>query len=140
MDSKIYKIKETVDIFISSEDNTDNVKLTFHVMTTRDRLEIKTNKNVARFIASLDGIKTINDIVTEMGSLRSKDVDKLITFLLNQHFIYDVNNICDIEPRFSRQITFWDDFVLERPGVETQHILRAKRLFYLGVELLEPKL
>ncbi|WP_212667394.1 hypothetical protein [Klebsiella pneumoniae] len=56
--------------------------------------------------------------VTEMGSLRSKDVDKLIAFLLNQHFIYDVNNICDIEPRFSRQITFWDDFVLERPGVD----------------------
>ena len=45
MDSKKYKIKETVDIFISNEDNTDNVKLTFHVMTTRDRLEIKTNKN-----------------------------------------------------------------------------------------------
>lgn len=86
MDSKIYKIKETVDIFISSEDNTDNVKLTFHVMTTRDRLEIKTNKNVARFIASLDGIKTINDIVTEMGSLRSKDVDKLITFFTKSTF------------------------------------------------------
>ncbi|MGL9712303.1 ThiF family adenylyltransferase, partial [Escherichia coli] len=64
MDSKKYKIKETVDIFLSNVDNTDNVKLTFHVMTTRDRLEIKTNKNVARFIASLDGIKTINDIVT----------------------------------------------------------------------------
>jgi len=132
MDSKKYKIKETVDIFISSEDNTDNVKLTFHVMTTRDRLEIKTNKNVARFIASLDGIKTINDIVTEMGALRSKDVDKLIAFLLNQHFIYDVNNICDIEPRFSRQITFWDDFVLERPGVDTQHILESKKVVLFG--------
>lgn len=132
MDSKKYKIKETVDIFISNEDHTDDVTLTFHVMTTRDRLEIKTNKNVARFIASLDGIKTINDIVTEMGSLRSKDVDKLITFLLNHHFIYDVNNICDTEPRFSRQITFWDDFVLERPGIETQYVLESKKVVLFG--------
>ncbi|MCY1697215.1 ThiF family adenylyltransferase [Lelliottia sp. SL45] len=132
MESKKYKIKETVDIFISNEEHTDNITLTFHVMTTRDRLEIKTNTNVARFIASLDGMKTINDIITEMGSLRSKDVDKLITFLLNQNFIYDINNICDIEPRFSRQITFWDDFVLERPGIETQYMLEGKNVVLFG--------
>lgn len=132
MNSKKYKIKETVDIFISEEEHNDNVTLTFHIMTTRDRLEIKTNKNVARFIASLDGIKTINDIATEMGMLRSKDVNKLINFLVTQHLIFDVEDINDIDPRFSRQITFWDDFVLDRPGIETQKILETKKVVLFG--------
>lgn len=132
MNFKKYKIKETVDIFISEEEHNDSVKLTFHIMTTRDRLEIKTNKNVARFIASLDGIKTINAITTEMGTLPSKDVEKLINFLITQHLIFDVEDTSDIDPRFSRQITFWDDFVLERPGTETQYILESKKVVLFG--------
>lgn len=132
MNSKKYKIKETVDIFISEQEHNDNVTLTFHIMTTRDRLEIKTNKNVARFIANLDGNKTINDIATEMGTLRSKDVDKLINFLVTQHLIFDVEGITDVDPRFSRQITFWDDFVLDRPGIETQKILETKKIVLFG--------
>nr|WP_275938436.1 hypothetical protein [Pectobacterium brasiliense] len=59
MNSKRYKIKETVDIFISEDEQENTILLTFHIMTTRDRIEIKTNKNVASFIASLDGVKKV---------------------------------------------------------------------------------
>lgn len=132
MNFKIYKIKETVDVFISENEVNNNVKLTFHIMTTRDRIELNTNKNVARFIASFDGIKTVNDIINEIGVVRQEEVGKLIDFLLNQSLIYDNDDICYSEPRFSRQVAFWDDFVLERLGTETQSILENKKIVLFG--------
>ncbi|MBA0165926.1 ThiF family adenylyltransferase [Pectobacterium sp. CFBP8739] len=132
MNNKKYKIKETVDIFISENELEDTILLTFHIMTTRDRLEIKTNKNVAIFIASLDGEKTIDDIVHSMGNIRLDEVSKLMEFLLNQHLVFDVENKINDDLRFSRQITFWDDFVLDRPGEETQSILESKKIVLFG--------
>lgn len=132
MNLKKYKIKETVDVFISEEEHTDNVNLMFHIMTTRDRIEIKTNKNVAKFIASLDGVKTISDITSEMGILRLTDVEKLMNFLINQHLIFDVDLDSVVSQRFSRQITFWDDFVLDRSGAETQKKLENKKIVLFG--------
>ncbi|MFP9231268.1 ThiF family adenylyltransferase [Pectobacterium cacticida] len=132
MNSKKYKIKETVDIFISENEQDSTVILTFHIMTTRDRIEIKTNKNVASFIANLDGEKSIDDIVHFMGSVRFDEISKLMEFLLSQHLILDVENKGNDNSRFSRQITFWDDFVLDRAGKETQSILENKKIVLFG--------
>ncbi|MBN3050298.1 ThiF family adenylyltransferase [Pectobacterium brasiliense] len=132
MNRKKYKIKETVDIFISENDKEDTVLLTFHIMTTRDRIEIKTNKHVASFIASLDGEKSIDDIVHSMGNVRFDEIAKLMDFLLKQHLVFDVKNKENDDLRFSRQITFWDDFVLERPGKETQSLLEIKKIVLFG--------
>ncbi|GAB7195692.1 hypothetical protein [Dickeya oryzae] len=57
MYNEVYKVKDTVDVFISENEQNSTVILNFHIMTTRDRIEIKTNKHVARFIASFDGEK-----------------------------------------------------------------------------------
>ncbi|MFJ5510108.1 HesA/MoeB/ThiF family protein [Pectobacterium jejuense] len=132
MNSKKYKIKETVDIFISENEQENTVLLTFHIMTTRDRIEIKTNKHVASFIASLDGEKSIHDIIHSMGNIRLDEISKLMDFLLNQHLIFDVENKENDNLRFSRQITFWDDFVLDRSGKETQSILENKKIVLFG--------
>ncbi|MCL6361824.1 HesA/MoeB/ThiF family protein [Pectobacterium polaris] len=132
MNSKKYKIKETVDVFISENEQENTVLLTFHIMTTRDRIEIKTNKHVASFIASLDGEKSIHDIIHPMGNIRLDEISKLMDFLLNHHLIFDVENKENDNLRFSRQITFWDDFVLDRSGKETQSILENKKIVLFG--------
>ncbi|GAB7195693.1 hypothetical protein OS11_19660 [Dickeya oryzae] len=71
--------------------------------------------------------KNLSEIVSEIGNLKSEDVTKLIEFLLNQHLIFNVAHPIHDDLRFSRQITFWDDFVLDRPGQETQAILENKK-------------
>ncbi|MBQ4796855.1 ThiF family adenylyltransferase, partial [Pectobacterium versatile] len=63
---------------------------------------------------------------------KSEDVIKLIEFLLNQHLIFNVAHPIHDDLRFSRQITFWDDFVLDRPGQETQAILENKKIVLFG--------
>lgn len=132
MYNEVYKVKDTVDVFISENEQNSTVILNFHIMTTRDRIEIKTNKHVARFIASFDGEKNLSEIVSEIGNLKSEDVTKLIEFLLNQHLIFNVAHPIHDDLRFSRQITFWDDFVLDRPGQETQAILENKKIVLFG--------
>ena len=132
MNNKRYKIKETIDIFISENDDDESVILTFHVMTTRDRIQIKTNRDVATFIASLDGEKNINDINDSMGGVSETDIRNLINFLNNHRLIYDTKEQENINKRFSRQITFWDDFVLNRSGNDTQCILENKKIVLFG--------
>ncbi|WP_240155267.1 hypothetical protein [Candidatus Pantoea multigeneris] len=44
MIGKIFKIKDTVDVYISENNEDDSVNINFHIMTTRDRIEIKAKK------------------------------------------------------------------------------------------------
>ncbi|MBA2798694.1 ThiF family adenylyltransferase [Aeromonas veronii] len=130
--NKIFKVKETVDIFITENELDEFITLTFHVMTTRDRLEIKTNRNVAKFIASFNGETSVGNIIKSIGSIKYEDAKKLIDFLLLHHLIYDTSQQPISNPRFNRQVTFWDDFVLERSGTETQNILENKKIVIFG--------
>lgn len=129
---KKFKVKETVDIFITENKFDEFITLTFHIMTTRDRIEIKTNKNVAKFIASFNGDASVENIIKSIGSIKFEDAKKLIEFLLSHHLIYDILQQPMSNPRFTRQITFWDDYVLERSGTETQNILENKKIVIFG--------
>ncbi|MGP2463615.1 ThiF family adenylyltransferase [Pantoea ananatis] len=133
MNNTIFKIKDTVDIYVSENNDNDTVLINFHVMTTRDRIEIKTNKNVSIFLAMLDGSNSIEKIMLKMGIKDQSISTHLINFLLDHRLIFDVSSkVNHSNTRFIRQTTFWDDFVLDRSGNESQVVLENKKVVLLG--------
>ena len=107
--NKIYKLQDTVDIYISEMEDSRKVFLTFHKMTTRDKVELIVGRAVAEFLALLDGIKTVDLILKNLGDFNEDDALKLITFLQEKHLIIDVMEYDELDPRFSRQIAYFDD-------------------------------
>lgn len=132
MKTKIYKIKDTVDVFLSEIPNDEKLFITFHVMTTRQRIEIKASRDVASFISHIDGKNTLEEIKEHLGGVNESEFNKIISFLLVHHLIFDVEYIQIENTRYSRQITFWDDFVLDRTGIESQNILERKKVTLFG--------
>lgn len=131
--NKKYKIKDTIDIYITETNKSEYITITFHIMTTRDRLEISTNKKVAEFLALLDGIKTNKEIIEYLGGGEDLiQLENLIKFLLEQHLIYDFDEKIEINPRYKRQINFFDDLILDRSGTDSQLLLESKTILFLG--------
>ncbi|WP_421589691.1 ThiF family adenylyltransferase [Rahnella aceris] len=138
--NKKFKIKDTVDVYISDYNEAETILINFHIMTTRDRIEIKTNKNVSNFLSMLDGSRSIKEIMLKMGISDRGVLDELLKFLLNHRLISDVCELDNSGSRFSRQTTFWDDFILDRNGIETQNILESKEVVLFGCGAIGSKI
>ena len=129
--NKKFKLQDTLDIYISEKEN-DKVLITFNRMTTRERLEIVTHRTVAEFLACLDGNKTVTEILNTLGSFESKQAVELLYFLQSEHFIYESDNSQFKNPRYSRQIAYFDDMVLNQLGWESQQTLQQKHIAIIG--------
>lgn len=129
--NKKFKLQDTLDIYISEEDN-DKVLITFNRMTTRERLEIIAHRKVAEFLAYLNGKKTASEILNTLGNFEPEQAIKLLNFLKSEHFIYeaDENKVEDL--RYSRQIAYFDDMVLNQSGWESQKKLQQKHIVIIG--------
>ncbi|ENX08089.1 ThiF family adenylyltransferase [Acinetobacter variabilis] len=130
--NKFFKIQDTVDVYIKDLEQDGKVIITFHKMTTRQRVEIITKKNVAEFLALLDGKKSVIEILNKLGKFSSEEAEKLITYLSNEHLLTDTSLNIDIDHRYDRQINYFDDMILDRRGSETQKILASKHIVFLG--------
>lgn len=130
--NSIYKLQDTIDIYISEIDDSEKIFLTFHKMTTRERIELIVGRAVAEFLALLDGIKTVDLILKNLGDFNEDDALKLITFLQEKHLIIDVMEYDELDPRFSRQIAYFDDMILDRRGRDTQKLFALKKVVILG--------
>ena len=131
---KNFLIQPTVDVFISPTDisNSEKVLVTFSKMTTRERIEIITSKNIAEFLALLNGIDSVQVILDKMGFFSKVEAIKLLDFLLSKHLITDVNLLEESEPRYSRQSTYFHDMFLDRSGTATQELIGSKKIVLLG--------
>lgn len=127
---KIYKLQDTLDIYVSDLDS-GKILITFHRMTTRERIEIISTKEVASFLAHFNGKDNVNQILNTLGEFSKESAIKLIKFLLEEHFIYEVTKKED-NPRFSRQIAYFNDMVLNHSGEKSQHLLKTKKIVILG--------
>ena len=89
---KNFLIQPTVDVFISPIDisNSEKVLITFSKMTTRERIEIITSKNIAEFLALLNGIDSVQVILDKMGVFSKVEAIKLLDFLLSKHLITEI--------------------------------------------------
>ncbi|WP_240346548.1 MULTISPECIES: HesA/MoeB/ThiF family protein [Pectobacterium] len=129
--NKKFHLKRTIDVYASElEDN--KIKITFHRMTTREKIEIVTSKSIAEFLALLDGKNTAYDIFTNLGAFKKQDAITIIDFLLSRHLITEQDENADSSSRYARQIAYLDDMVLDRTGYETQGILSSKSVAILG--------
>lgn len=129
--NKKFKLQDTLDIYIS-EENDDKVLITFNRMTTRERLEIVTHRKVAEFLACLNGKKTASEILNTLGNFEPEQAIQLLDFLKSEHFMYEVdeNEVEDL--RYSRQIAYFDDMVLSQSGWESQKKLQQKHIVIIG--------
>lgn len=130
LDKKFY-LQHTVDVYIT-ELGDEKVRITFHRMTTREKVEIITSKAIARFLALLDGKLSVQEILTKLGAFEHHTANNLINFLLNQHLITEDDENVDSNSRYARQIAYLDDMLLERKGYDTQKIIETKNVAILG--------
>ncbi|MCS4493669.1 hypothetical protein NXS97_05540 [Pantoea sp. B623] len=122
--NKKFYLQHTVDVYVT-ELKDEKVRITFHRMTTREKVEIVTSKTIAEFLALLDGRKSVQEILTMLGAFEQYSAKNLIEFLLGQHLITEDNENVDAKSRYARQIAYLDDMILERKGHETQEILES---------------
>lgn len=129
--NKKFKLQDTLDIYIS-EENDDKVLITFNRMTTRERLEIVTHRKVAEFLACLNGKKTASEILNTLGNFEPEQAIQLLDFLKSEHFMYEVDENKVEDRRYSRQIAYFDDMVLNQSGWESQKKLQQKHIVIIG--------
>lgn len=129
--NKKFKLQDTLDIYITEIEN-NKILVTFSRMTTRERLEITTHRNVASFLASLNGKQTATEILTNLGYFDNEQAVQLLKFLQSNHLIYEVDNKKCENPRYSRQIAYFDDMVLNQSGEESQQKLQSKHIAIIG--------
>lgn len=129
--NKKFKLQDTLDIYISEEDN-DKVLITFNRMTTRERLEIIAHRKVSEFLACLNGKKTASEVLNTLGNFEPEQAIKLLNFLKSEHFIYEADENKVEDRRYSRQIAYFDDMVLNQSGRESQKKLQQKHIVIIG--------
>ena len=130
--NKIFKIKDSIDIYVTDTEAHDKVLLTFHRITTRERTEILTSRTVAEFLALLDGKTNTKKILNQMGNFDENQATSLISYLTSERLIIDINDSQIIDNRYKRQIAFFDDMFPKRSGIETQATLAEKKIVILG--------
>ena len=131
--NKKFKLQDTLDVYVSElEDDKDKVVVTFSRMTTRERLEITAHRNVATFLACLNGKQTASELLTNLGYFDARQAVQLLDFLQSKHLIYEIDNKATENPRYSRQIAYFDDMVLNQSGNESQQKLQAKHIVIIG--------
>lgn len=130
--NKIFKIKDSIDVFVSETESPEKVLVIFHKMTTRDRVELLAGRPVAEFLALLNGQRSTLDVLNELGGVDVDEAGRLIQFLLDQRLIIQASGIEIEDIRYKRQIAYFDDLVLDRTGEMTQELLKAKHVTIFG--------
>lgn len=130
--NKIFKIKDSIDIYVVDTETPDKVLLTFHRMTTRERTEIITSRTVAEFLALLDGQTDTKTLLNKIGIFDENQATQLIHYLMQERFIIDIQTEQEMDNRYKRQIAFFDDMLPKRSGEDTQSIISKKKIVILG--------
>lgn len=133
MDLMVYKIKDSVDLFLL-----DKSIITAYYMNTRQRKTFKVNEFFIKLIENIDGIKTLKELKQIMSNITDDDVENVIKNLLNNKIITEVNVDNDIidkydMDRFQRQINYFAEFLgSERDGILAQKKLIQSKLLIFG--------
>ena len=83
---KLY-LQHTIDVYVA-ELAEGKFKLTFHRMTTRERIEIITSRAVAEFLALLNGKNSVEEILK--GNLKgnySEEEEELLHIFIEQQVV-----------------------------------------------------
>lgn len=124
MQNKIYKIKDSVDLFLS-----DNKYITAYFMNTRQRKTFKINEEMIHLFELIDGNNNVAAIKEAMFSnydVSEDSVNAVLNMLYEKRIITDVvkidNQISEEDyKRYTRQINYFSEFLdSEESGINAQ--------------------
>lgn len=127
MKNKIFKVKDSIDLFLS-----DEKYIMVYYMNSRQRKSFRVNKEMIHLLEILDGEKTIfeiQEIMKETCNVDSKSVEDVIKGLKDNRIITEVyvkDDILTVEEqkRYTRQINYFTEFL----GGEEEGILAQKKV------------
>lgn len=135
MDSLIYKIKDSVDLFLS-----DNKYIMAYYMNTRQRKSFKVNRELVHLLESIDGersLQELKDMMLKQYDIAGEDVENVIKMMLDNRIITEVNNNVvldevDVE-RYTRQINYFSEFLgSEEAGLKAQKKVNDTHIMIFG--------
>lgn len=134
MVSIVYKIKDSVDLFLS-----DNSFLTAYFMNTRCRKNFRINDEMIHLLEQIDGIQDIDsiyEIMFNQYNVSKESVNKTITMLINNKIVTEIHDLSGIiddsdYARFTRQINYFSEFL----GSEKEGFLAQKKVMssHIGI-------
>lgn len=135
--SNVYKIKDSVDIFLSGE----NYIIAYY-MNTRQRKSFKVNQECIHLFENIDGVRTIGEIkkvMSEEYGVSPDFVDAVIDKMVKSRIITVINKNTEIlseaeMQRYSRQINYFAEFLeSEENGIKAQKKLMDSRIVIFGI-------
>lgn len=126
----IYKLRDSVDVYYTQKSE-ECVLIQFYKINTRSRTCIEAHTSILKLLCALDGTRSLNELC-ETFNLSLADLQPFIDFLKMHKIIKLVENVL-INERFSRQINFFDDLVLDKDGIESQKVLENKKIVLFGL-------
>ena len=136
MDTLIYKVKDSVDLFLSNESY-----LMAYYMNTRQRRSFKVNDGVIKLLETLDGKKNLNQIKKIMNdeyNISEEAVNRVIDGMIKAGIITQVVQRQDYLPeniieRYTRQINYFSEFLDgELEGILAQKKLMDSKIIIFG--------
>lgn len=132
----IYKIKDSVDLFLS-----DEKYLMAYYMNTRQRKSFKINEWTVHLLEIIDGEKDINELVKVMQdeyNVAPEDTQDVLTVMEKNRIITKVEKDCSIlsqydQERYDRQINYFSEYFSDdRAGLLAQKKLMQSRVLIFG--------
>ena len=132
--STIYRLNPSVDVYKIGDD-----RLEFYFVTTRQRVIINVSGLLIRFVASIDGISSLNELAIRLG-VEAANLQSFVDYLYARHILQDVAQVVSSEGllapedrmRYARQIAFFGSSYSDG-GCLTQAKLQSTRVAVLGV-------
>jgi len=136
--SKIIKIKDSVDVYQIPVDE-HSEKLQFYKINTRERSSIRVAKEFSLILSKLDGKLSLGEVLEHCGfTVDETELSEIVEYLLEHGYAISTDSdftetisMNDME-RYTRQINYFDDLVVTRPGVDSQRILANKSVVLIG--------
>lgn len=136
MKNKIFKVKDSVDLFLS-----DEKYIMAYYMNSRQRKSFRVNKEMIYLIELLDGKKSVGEIESIMKKnydVDSKSIESVIKNLNDNRIITEIyfdNTILAFEEqnRYTRQINYFTEFLGgEREGIIAQKKVMDSHIIIFG--------
>lgn len=112
-DKTIYKIKDSIDLFLSN-----NKYIMAYFMNTRIRKSFKVNDAVVKLIENIDGEKSVSELCKKMEeyNIPKEEVYSVLNLLVESKIITSINEKnsgidLKVKERYSRQINYFSEFL-----------------------------
>lgn len=130
--NNIYKIKNSIDVFVKETLQDNNYTIQFYKINTREKFSIIGNKTLVDLLPHLNGINTLN-IISQITNIDLLDIKQFCEFLIRKDVLVNENDNNIINERFAREIVFFDDWVYAKSGNECYNILANSKIMIIGV-------